>query len=88
VRVARRHRTGGRAKLVWSKKETWCQWAELSEGCQILPSNITDWSAQELWNAYIQLTQAEAAFRVHKSDLRIRPVWHQKAEQVQSHIFV
>jgi transposase len=36
----------------------------------------------------IQLTEAEAAFRIHKSDLSIRPVWHQKAERVQAHILV
>jgi len=35
---------------------------------------VTDWSAEDLWQAYIQLTEAEAAFRIHKSDLRIRPV--------------
>jgi hypothetical protein len=32
------------------------------------------------------LTEAEAAFSIHKSDLRIRPVWHQKTERVQVHI--
>jgi hypothetical protein len=57
-----------------------------SEGCYLLRSNITDWSAEELWTAYIQLTQAEAAFRIHKSDLGIRPIWHQRSERVQAHI--
>jgi len=41
-----------------------------------------------LWEAYIQLTQAEAAFRLHKQDLSLRPIWHQKAERVQAHILV
>ena len=36
----------------------------------------------------MQLTQAEAAFRIHKSDLSLRPVWHQKKERVQAHILV
>ena len=36
----------------------------------------------------MHLTDAEAAFRIHKSDLRLRPVWHQKAERVQAHILV
>ena len=39
-------------------------------------------------SVYIQLTEAEAAFRIHKSDLRIRPVWHQKEDRVLAHIFV
>jgi transposase len=54
----------------------------------MLRTNINDWSGEELWKAYIQLTEAEAAFRIHKSDLRIRPVWHQKTERVQAHILV
>ncbi len=78
----------GRAELVWSKKQSWRDWAELSQGCYILRSNVTDWSAEELWHAYIQLTQAEAAFRIQKSDLRLRPIWHQKPERIQAHIFV
>ena len=45
--------------------------AQLSEGCYLLRTNVTDWSDEELWKAYIQLTEAEAAFRIHKSDLSI-----------------
>lgn len=41
-----------------------------------------------MWKAYIQLTEAEDAFRIQKSDLSIRPVWHQKEERVRAHIFV
>jgi len=78
----------GRAKLVWKKVEAWRDWASLSEGCYLLRSNITDWSAQDLWKAYIQLTEAEAAFRIQKSDLRIRPIWHQREDRVRSHILV
>lgn len=78
----------GRAKLLWRKVEAWRNWAQLSEGCYLLRSNITDWSGQELWNAYMQLTEAEAAFRIHKSDLEIRPVWHQKSERVHAHILI
>jgi len=78
----------GRARLAWSKKEQWRQWAELSEGCYMLRSNVTEWTGPELWEAYIQLTEAEAAFRIQKSDLRIRPIWHQKQERIQAHILV
>lgn len=78
----------GRAKLVWEKVESWRSWAELSEGCYLLRSNITNWSGEELWKAYIQLTEAESAFRIHKSDLRIRPIWHQKEDRALAHILV
>ena len=37
---------------------------------------------------HIQLTQAEAAFRIQKDQLRIRPIWHQRADRVQAHILV
>jgi hypothetical protein len=79
---------GGFADLRWSKVEAWREWARLSEGCYLLRSNVTDWSPEDLWRAYIQLTEAEAAFHIHKSDLAIRPVWHQKEHRVQAHILV
>jgi len=79
---------GSGLRLRWEKNATWSEWASRSEGCYLLRSNIPDWSAEELWRTYIQLTQAEAAFRIHKSDLSIRPIWHQKEDRVRAHIFV
>jgi transposase len=76
------------AKIIWTKREQWRQWSRLSEGCYMLRSNIRDWTPEELWKAYIQLTEAEEAFRIHKSDLSIRPIWHQKEERVRAHILV
>jgi transposase len=78
----------GGARVVWEKREAWRDWSRLSEGCYMLRSNIQDWSPEELWKAYIQLTEAEEAFRIHKSDLSIRPIWHQKEERVRAHILV
>ena len=42
----------------------------------------------ELWRWYIQLTQAEAAFRTGKTDLLLRPIFHQKTHRVEAHILV
>jgi len=78
----------GRVRLVWDKVDAWRSWATLSEGCYMLRTNIRDWSSEDLWKAYIQLTEAEAAFRIHKSDLKMRPIWHHKKERVQAHILV
>jgi transposase len=78
----------GRAVLDWRKIDAWRDWAALSEGCYLLRSNVTDWSDEDLWKAYIQLTEAEAAFRIHKSDLALRPIWHQKEDRVLAHILV
>jgi transposase len=80
--------TDGRATLTWKKIDVWRDWAALSEGCYLLRSNVRDWSDEDLWKAYIQLTEAEAAFRIHKSDLGLRPIWHQKEERVLAHILV
>src|SRR5262249_3462219 len=63
-------------------------WAALSEGAYLLRSNISDWSDEQLWKAYIQLTQAEAAFRIQKDQLTVRPVWHQRADRVEAHILI
>jgi transposase len=79
---------GGKVAVQWEKEEGKRQWVELTAGCYLLRSNISDWKAEDLWEAYVQLTQAEAAFQIQKSDLGIRPVWHQKSERVQGHILV
>jgi transposase len=75
-------------RLVWTSRPEWDEWARISEGCYALRTNILDWKPEDLWTTYIQLTQAEAAFRIQKSDLAIRPVWHQKADRVKGHILV
>lgn len=75
-------------RLSWGREPEWSEWARLTEGCYLLRSNIRDWSPQDLWQTYIQLVQAEAAFRIHKSELSVRPIWHQKEERVRAHILV
>lgn len=78
----------GTLRLTWSKHEQKLEWANLSEGCYALRSNVSDWTPQQLWQAYIQLTDVEKAFRIHKDDLKLRPVWHQIDKRVNAHIFV
>jgi len=75
-------------KLSWGRQSQWQDWAALSEGTYILRTNVSQWSDEELWNTYIQLTEAEAAFRVHKSDLGLRPIWHHKRERIEAHILI
>ena len=75
-------------RLVWSAQAEWDEWARHSEGSYVLRTNVTDWTPESLWQTYVQLTEAEAAFRIHKSELGLRPIWHQKAERVQAHILV
>ena len=73
-------------RLEWSRVAAWQEWATLSEGCYILRTNLVGQTPEELWRTYIQLTQVESAFRTEKSDLRIRPIWHQKEKRVKAHI--
>jgi transposase len=78
----------GSARIRWRRRSTAQAWARSSQGCYVLRSNVADWDADELWRAYMHLTDAEAAFRIQKTDLRIRPVWHQLAGRVQAHLLV
>jgi hypothetical protein len=55
-------------RLQWTARPEWDDWARWSEGCYVLRTNVTAWSPDELWRTYIQLTDAEAAFRIQKSD--------------------
>jgi transposase len=75
-------------KLKWNTRSEWDDWAKLTEGTYILRSNIHDWTDEQLWKTYIQLTEAEAAFRIQKSDLCIRPIWHHKQARIKAHILI
>ena len=64
------------------------KWAQLAHGAYMLRTNHQAGDAPQFWRWYIQLTQAEAAFRTAKSDLGLRPIFHQKTERVEAHILV
>lgn len=80
--------TSAGVKLNWSTRPEWDDWVKLSQGTYILRSNIHDWTDQELWKTYIQLSEAEAAFRIQKSDLCVRPIWHHKQDRIKAHILI
>jgi transposase len=77
--------TGGRLEINWTrddqKKRELC-------GCYLLRTNTQNVDAIKLWKQYIQLVDAEWAFRISKDELELRPVWHQTANRVQAHILV
>jgi transposase len=58
------------------------------DGAYLLRSNQAGWSAQEFWETYIQLTVVERAFRVLKSELLLRPIWHHYSGRTEAHVFV
>ena len=75
-------------RLDWHENPEWIEWAKHVEGAYILRSNVPDWSAEELWRAYVQLNEAEGAFRAQKDQLEIRPIWHHTQARVEAHILV
>ena len=58
------------------------------EGQYLLRTNLSAHAPAQLWQFYIQLTEVEQAFKELKNDLAIRPVYHQKDERIEAHIFV
>jgi transposase len=77
-----------RLRVTWKRNRRWNEWTSLSEGCYLLRTNLNETDPAILWKRYIQLTEAEWAFRITKDELEIRPIWHQKEDRVMAHILV
>ena len=75
-------------RLHWSIKEDRQVWRGLREGAYMLRTNLQVGTAEELWARYMQLTEAEASFRALKSELSIRPLFHQLEPRVKAHVMV
>jgi hypothetical protein len=78
----------GRGSLSYAWNVAKFRAALARDGAYLLRSNQAGWSAQEFWETYIQLTVVERAFRVLKSQLLLRPIWHHYSGRTQAHIFV
>src|SRR5438309_4977027 len=75
-------------RLHWAIKEDRKIWRGLREGAYLLRTNLQAGTAEELWSRYMQLTEAEASFRALKSELSIRPLFHQLEPRVKAHVMV
>jgi transposase len=75
-------------RLFWQMKEDRKNWRESREGAYLLRTNLKAETAEELWSKYMQLTEAEASFRALKSELAIRPLFHQLEPRVKAHVLV
>jgi hypothetical protein len=71
-----------------TEKEVPLTWAERSAGAYLLRTNCTEKDHAKLWDWYIHLTQAGECFRISKSDLGLRPAFHEKAGRVEAHVLV
>ncbi|HEY3453833.1 MAG TPA: IS1634 family transposase [Bryobacteraceae bacterium] len=85
--VALRQTPAG-VRLSWTIKEDRKIWRGLREGAYMLRTNLQAGTAEELWSRYMQLTEAEASFRALKSELSIRPLFHQLEPRVKAHVLV
>src|SRR6184192_533847 len=74
--------TGEGVRLSWHMREDRRRWHESREGAYLLRTNLQAETPEELWSKYMQLTEAEASFRALKSELSIRPLFHQKERRV------
>jgi Transposase DDE domain len=77
-----------RVEITWQRQAKFADWSQLVDGCYLLRSNLKGVDAATLWRRYIQLTEAEWAFRITKDELVIRPIWHHKEDRVKAHILV
>lgn len=75
-------------RLHWAIKADRQGWRDLREGAYMRRTNLRAGTAEELWSRYMQLTEAEASFRALKSELSIRPLFHQLEPRVKAHVMV
>jgi transposase len=75
-------------RLFWEIKEDRKNWRESREGAYLLRTNLKAETAEELWSKYMQLTEAEASFRALKSELSVRPLFHQLEPRVKAHVMI
>jgi hypothetical protein len=75
-------------RLSWTWLRDKFRTALTGDGAYLLRSNQDGWSAQDFWETYIQLTVVERAFRVLKSELLLRPVWHHYSGRTQAHVMI
>ena len=70
--------------ITWDKKQE----EKSPLGIYCLRTNNPDWDEQRLWKTYTMLTEIESAFRCMKSELGMRPVYHQKTNRIDGHLFI
>ncbi len=78
------------AKLAveWQVRPQRRTWQQVREGAYLLRTNLAASDPEQLWTSYIQLTEAEAAFRALKSELNVRPIFHQLEHRTKAHVLV
>jgi transposase len=74
--------------LTWLRRDEYCRDEEDLAGCYVLRTDRRDLEGEELWRLYMTLCRAEDGFQTLKSDLGLRPGFHQLEHRVDAHVFV
>lgn len=88
IRVPRKEEPINEQTFTWRLRKAKLRQVRRREGRYLLRTNLTEENPVKLWEYYTQLTQVEEAFKNLKGDLALRPVYHQKEDRVEAHIFV
>lgn len=87
ITVEKEEKTGNATRITWQSVED-TETKNDHPGVYCLRTSHHNWDETMLWNTYTMLTDLEAVFRSLKSELGLRPVFHQAAERVSAHLFI
>ena len=87
VTVEQDQESGHATKVAWHKKESQAK-EQKEQGRYFIRTNIEDAQEMALWEIYNTIREVESTFRCLKSDLLLRPVYHQNDERVESHLYL
>jgi transposase len=88
VRVPKKEEEINEETFSWRLRKKKLRQVRRREGRYLLRTNLTEEDPTKLWQYYTQLTQVEEAFKNLKGDLALRPLYHQREDRVEAHIFV
>jgi transposase len=88
LRIPRKDEEINEQTFMWRLRKAKLRQVRRREGRYLLRTNLTGEDPVKLWEYYIQLTQVEEAFKNLKGDLLLRPVYHQREDRIEAHLFV
>lgn len=88
LRIPKKDEAINEQTFTWRLRKARLRQVRRREGRYLLRTNLTEEDPVKLWEYYIQLTQVEEAFKNLKGDLSLRPVYHQREDRIEAHLFV
>ena len=88
LRIPKQDEDVNEQTFTWRLRKARLRQVRRREGRYLLRTNLTEEDPVRLWEYYIQLTQIEEAFKNLKGDLSLRPVYHQREDRIEAHLFV